>query len=72
MRITDRPADAPDPEAWEAGARRAFDRCCIRCGYGIAAHTSPTRCPMCGCDAVWAESPNESSLRAALDERLDA
>ena len=54
MRIADRhrPTDAPDPMVGAAGARRALDRCCIRCGYGIAAHTSPTRCPMCGCDAV--------------------
>jgi rubrerythrin len=66
MRIADRPSDVPDPVV-RAAAPPAFDLCCSRCGYGIAAHTSPTRCPMCGCDAAWAKSSNQASRRAALD-----
>ena len=34
-----------------------IDLCCERCGYGIVSRLPPTRCPMCGGDAVWAEPP---------------
>lgn len=44
---------------YEAVARLApkLDLCCERCGYGIVSRLPPTRCPMCGGDAVWAEPP---------------
>jgi rubrerythrin len=27
---------------------RLSDRRCVFCGYGIAPHSQPSRCPMCG------------------------
>jgi CheY-like chemotaxis protein len=49
---------------------RTLDLCCSRCGYGVATYTPPARCPMCGCDATWAESPRGTSRRPIFDERL--
>ena len=49
---------------------RKLDLCCSRCGYGVATYTPPARCPMCGCDATWAESPRRTSRRTIFDEQL--
>jgi CheY-like chemotaxis protein len=48
---------------------RKLDLCCAACGYGIVSREPPTRCPMCGKDAVWAEPTGWASRRAALDQR---
>jgi rubrerythrin len=45
------------------------DLCCRRCGYGIVSRARPARCPMCGCDASWAERPGQGSRQATIPER---
>jgi CheY-like chemotaxis protein len=45
------------------------DLCCDLCGYGIVSRLPPSRCPMCGRDAVWATPSSWDSRRAALHER---
>jgi CheY-like chemotaxis protein/rubredoxin len=53
-----------------APVARKVDLFCSVCGYGIVRRTPPERCPMCGENSGWSESPGRRARRVPLDERL--